>query len=105
KGEHFLPDRGILSFGADEPSDGSGLQDVISSALGVRDIGSSKVPLRMLMHLPRSNRQVVAEGGRVDRLVRAAMALPGLFTPGTISGERAIAATSFRPFPVKEAKS
>lgn len=103
KEEAFFPSGGLLSFSSDSSSDGGKLQEILSASLGKKDLSSARVRMRMLMHLRRRNKEVVAEGGQADRLLRAAVALPGVFTPGSVNGEEAIAATTFRPYPVKEA--
>lgn len=105
KEDIFLTPPSLIPVFSEGPSDGQKLQAVLYKLFGRKTFQDLKIPLKVVVHLQRLGKPVIIEEGRIGSAVRAATALPALFTAVALKGERAISGAMTRPWPVSEAKA
>ena len=93
---------GLLNKG---PSSGGDFQNELKKSFGQRDISSTKIPLRIALHIQESNVELILDQGAITNAVRASLASPKVFTPGKFNGSDAIAAEKSGSLLVDQAKA
>ncbi|MEO5970580.1 MAG: patatin-like phospholipase family protein [Bdellovibrionia bacterium] len=108
--DNFLPAKSFFSkLRSEQATDGKKFEKTLRQIFGDKDLSQSKIPIRIAIQSRSTGIPIVLSRGNVVRAVRAALAAPTLFLPGTwstLSGDiPVVSAGSSRPYLVNEAKS
>jgi NTE family protein len=108
--ENFLPPKSLFfKRNKVQASDGAVFESSLQKIFDTKDLNQSQIPIRIAIQAKATGIPIVLDHGNAVRAVRAALAAPSLFLPGTWStngGDIAVvSAGSSRPFLVNEAKS
>jgi NTE family protein len=93
---------GLFEKGAREPRR---LEDELGRIFAGKDIAGTKLPLRISVLMKDTDRPVVLDRGPLAPALRAALAAPGLYTPGRWEEQPALSAGQARPYAVADARS
>ena len=107
---NFLPSKSFFSKSSNgQATDGKRFETTLRQIFGAKDLSQAKIPIRIAIQSKATGIPIILNHGSVVRAVRAALATPSLFIPGswaTGSGDiAAVSAGSSRPYLVNEAKS
>jgi NTE family protein len=104
KNSTFVDPGSLLTRWVKGPSEGKALNEALERALGARDLRQASHPLDVIADVGDTAEPRVFSEGNAAKLLRGALAVPGLLTPAEFSGIPVRSAASKRPFPVTEAK-
>ncbi|MGZ3687429.1 MAG: patatin-like phospholipase family protein [Bdellovibrionota bacterium] len=103
KDEIFVENGGLLSRMGEGTRDGQKFEAALQSAFTHKDLSESRLPLRIALQ-SQDGKPLVLDRGDLVSALRASMAVPGVFTPGTWGGVPAVSANATRPFLIREAR-
>lgn len=107
KEDIFTPEGGLISKLSRKMGASRKLESALKKVFNGRDLHEAKIPTRLAVQEAGGKTYHVLDQGKVERLVRTALASPGFFEPTAwdSSGVLGEAALQSRPYLVNEAKS
>ena len=105
KDEAFTGKNGLMARLSGSSGDEKKLEQGLEQALGDRDLNQTKIPVKLAAELVNAGSVTIVERGSAREAVRAVMAVPGIFPPGSVNGTPAVAANRKKPFLISEAKA
>jgi NTE family protein len=105
KDDLFLSPKGLLSSMFQKSNNGKRLESELEHVFNKKDLNQSKYPFRVAIQMKDSGTAAVLERGQAAEAIRAALADPDLFEPGTWNGSAAISAAKIRPLLITEARA
>ncbi|MGE4232160.1 MAG: patatin-like phospholipase family protein [Bacteriovoracia bacterium] len=103
----FLFDYPLFKFGSDQVAEGNKLLRYLGTAIKVKNIENTKVPLLIASatDFETGGQLIIDRTGSVKDVVRGAMGIPGVIKSYGWNGQERMTSAMEQPFPIESAKS